>query len=67
MYVYPFGAVVTYDIDADRLAAEMERLRTLVPRLTAQVVVEDYTVAEDAAFQTGVWDGMLRVDRFTAW
>ena len=65
MYVYPFGAVVTYDIDTDRRAAEMERLRRLVPRLTAQVVVEDYTVAEDAAFQTGVSDGMLRVDRFT--
>ena len=65
MYVYPFGAVVTYDIDTDRRAAEMECLRRLVPRLTAQVVVEDYTVAEDAAFQTGVSDGMLRVDRFT--
>src|SRR5579863_5693370 len=66
MFVYPFGAVVTYDIDADRRAAEMARLRTLVPRLTTQVVVEDYTVAEDAAFQTGVADGMLRVDRFTS-
>lgn len=43
MYVYPFGAVVTHDIEGERRAAEMARLRTQVPRLTTKVVVEDYT------------------------
>lgn len=65
LYVYSFGALVTHDVPQDRREAELARLRALVPKLTAQVVREDYTVAEDAAFQTGVADGMLRVDHFT--
>lgn len=65
VYIYSFGALVTHDIAADRRESEMSRLRRLVPKLTAQVVREDYTVAEDPAFEIGVNEGMLRVDRFT--
>ena len=65
LYVFSFGALVTHDVASDRRDAELARLRSFVPKLTAQVVREDYTVAEDPAFQTGVADGMLRVDRFT--
>ena len=65
VYIYSFGALVTHDIAPERREAEMSRLRRLVPKLTAQVVREDYTVAEDPTFQTGVDEGMLRVDRFT--
>jgi required for meiotic nuclear division protein 1 len=36
-----------------------------MPKLTAKVVREDYTVAEDSAFKIGISDGVLRVDRFT--
>lgn len=65
LYIYSFGALVTHDVASDRREAELTRLRGLVPKLTAQVVREDYVVAEDPAFQTGVAEGMLRVDRFT--
>ncbi len=66
VYIYSFGALVTHDIAADRRESEMSRLRRLVPKLTAQVVREDYIVAEDPSFEIGVNEGMLRVDRFTA-
>ena len=65
LYVYSFGALVTHDVTADRREAELARLRHFVPKLTAQVVREDYLVAEDPSFETGVAEGMLRVDHFT--
>jgi len=65
LYVYPFGAIVTHDIPAEQREAELKRLRTAMPKLTAKVVREEYTVAEDPAFKTGIVDGVLRLDRFT--
>jgi required for meiotic nuclear division protein 1 len=65
VYVFPFGAIVTHDIPADQRDAELQRLHTAMPKLTAKVVREDYTVAEDPAFKIGIMDGVLRVDRFT--
>jgi uncharacterized Rmd1/YagE family protein len=65
MYLYPFGAVVTYDISVDRRDAELGKLRTAVPKLTAKVVREEYTVLEDPSFTIGIAEGMLRVDRLT--
>jgi required for meiotic nuclear division protein 1 len=65
MYIYPFGAVVTHDVPAERREAELANLRRLVPKLTTQVIREEYTVAEDPTFQTGISDGMLRLDRLT--
>jgi uncharacterized Rmd1/YagE family protein len=65
MYIYPFGALVTYDVAVERREAELTRLRQAIPKLTAKVVREEYTVSEDPAFLTGISDGMLRVDRLT--
>ncbi len=65
MYVFPFGAVATHDIAPERREAELARLRASMPKLTAKVVREDYTVAEDPSFRTGIVDGVLRVDSFT--
>ncbi|MBF6558846.1 MAG: RMD1 family protein [Candidatus Binataceae bacterium] len=65
MYVYPFGAVVTHDVGTERRDAELAALRRALPKLTAKVVREDYTVAEDPEYRTGIVDGVLRVDRFT--
>ncbi|MBI2963737.1 MAG: RMD1 family protein [Deltaproteobacteria bacterium] len=65
MYVYPFGAVVTHDVSAERRDAELGRLRGSMPKLTTQVVREDYSVLEDPSVEIGVADGMLRVDRLT--
>ncbi len=65
VYVFPFGAIVTHDLPADRRDDELKRLRTAMPKLTAKVVREDYTVSEDPAFKIGIVDGVLRLDRFT--
>src|SRR2546429_1881313 len=65
LYVYPFGAVVTLDVAPERREAEMARLRDFLPKLTTQIVREDYAVVENSAFPIGITDGMLRVDRFT--
>ncbi len=66
MYVYPFGAVVTYDATPERREAELARLRQARQGLTPQVVREDYSVLENPqCLQTGIHDGMLEVDRLT--
>jgi uncharacterized Rmd1/YagE family protein len=64
MYVYPFGAIVTYDVPAERREAELDRLRRAQPRLT-QVVRENYSVVEDAAAPIGIDNGTLKVDNLT--
>lgn len=64
-YIYGFGAIVALDISAQRREAEIQRLRRLVPSLTARVVREDYVVCEDPAAHTGIAEGMLRLDRLT--
>jgi uncharacterized Rmd1/YagE family protein len=64
MYVYPFGAMVTYDVAPEQREAELARLRGAQPRLT-QVVREEYTVVEDASAPIGIADGTLRVDQLT--
>jgi uncharacterized Rmd1/YagE family protein len=65
LYIYPFGAVVLHDVTPERREAELARLRQARPRLTAQVIREDYSVFEDPACQTGIHDGKLQVDRLT--
>lgn len=65
LYVYPFGAVVTYDLPPERREAELARLFKLGPKLTTQVIREDYSVLEDPTLPIGLSDGRLTVDRFT--
>jgi required for meiotic nuclear division protein 1 len=65
IYVFPFGAMVSHDISAEQRETELSRLRTAMPKLTARVLREDYTVAEDPVFKTGIADGVLRLDLFT--
>jgi required for meiotic nuclear division protein 1 len=65
IYVYPFGAIVTHDLSPEKREAELARLRRAWPKLTTQVVREDYSVLESPEFQTGISDGTLQVDRFT--
>jgi uncharacterized Rmd1/YagE family protein len=65
IYVYPFGAMVTCDVPPERREAELARLRAAQPKLTTQVVREDYSVIEQAGAQIGIFDGALKVDRLT--
>jgi uncharacterized Rmd1/YagE family protein len=65
IYVYPFGAFVTCDVAVERRDAELNRLRRAQPKLTTQVVREDYSVVEQTGVQIGIFDGALKVDRLT--
>jgi uncharacterized Rmd1/YagE family protein len=65
LYIFPFGAVVAHDVPQERRETEIARLRQLVPKLTAQVVREEYTVAEMPGSPIRIVEGVLRVDRFT--
>ncbi len=65
IYIFPFGAVVAYDVPAERREAELARLFREGPKLTTQVIREDYSVLEDPGFPTGIVDGTLRVNRLT--
>ncbi|HLH76380.1 MAG TPA: RMD1 family protein [Candidatus Binataceae bacterium] len=64
-FIYPFGAVVTYDLTAEQRESALARLHRARPGLTTQVVREEYTVVEDPARNIGIHNGMLQVDRFT--
>jgi uncharacterized Rmd1/YagE family protein len=65
VYVYPFGAMVTCDVSPEGREAELARLRAAQPRLTTQVVREDYSVVEEAGAPIGIFDGALKMDRLT--
>ncbi|HUO04423.1 MAG TPA: RMD1 family protein [Candidatus Binataceae bacterium] len=66
VYIFPFGAIVMHDIPPERREIERARISKILPKLTTKVIREDYSVLEDAAAQTGISEGMLRVDRMTA-
>ncbi len=65
IYAYRFGALVTHDVPPERREVELARIRAAIPKLTAKVISEDYSVVEDSAFQTGIVGGTLHVDKFT--
>lgn len=66
VYIFPFGAVTTYDLPAEKREEALLRLRRYGPaQLTTQVIREDYTVLEAPGQPIGISDGALRVDRFT--
>ncbi len=65
IYIYPFGAMVVHDVPAESRAAALAALGRALPKLTTRVVREEYAVVEDPSVETGICDGMLRVDRFT--
>jgi uncharacterized Rmd1/YagE family protein len=65
VYIFPFGAVATHDVSADRREAVIGRVRELVPKLTARVIREEYAVAEDPGFKIGIVDGALHLDQLS--
>jgi uncharacterized Rmd1/YagE family protein len=68
MFVFPFGAVVFRNVEAERREKEMAGFHQARPGLTTRVVREEYTVREDAAVaKTGfAEDGTLVVAKMTA-
>ena len=64
MYIYRFGAVVTHDLSPAQRDADLARIRAAMPKLTAQVVREEYAVLEVPGARTAIVDGTLHVDQF---
>jgi uncharacterized Rmd1/YagE family protein len=64
-FVYPFGAVVFSDVPPAQRDETIARLRRSVPKLTEQVVREDFTVREDPGGPIRFADGALVVDALT--
>lgn len=65
-FLYPFGAVVFRDATREVRDREMGRLHRADPRLTAEVVREEFTVVESPEAGVQLAGGVLTVDRLTA-
>lgn len=67
VFVYPFGALVFYDLGAEDREAELARLLSARPGLRrAQVITDEFTVRETSLGRIAMDDGVLIVDRLTA-
>lgn len=65
LYIFPFGAIVTHDVPPAHRAPMFERLSSVLPKLTTKVIREEYSVNEQPGAETGVFGGMLRIDKLT--
>lgn len=65
VFAYPFGALVFRDTPRERREAELARLRQAFPRLTPEVVREDFLVREEERARVRVSAGTLTLDRLT--
>ncbi len=65
LYLYPFGAVVFHNVPRARRERELERLRTAIPKLTADVLREDFTVREDPGGAIQMAEGALTIDHLS--
>jgi uncharacterized Rmd1/YagE family protein len=65
VFLFPFGAAVFHDLPLESRESELERLRRARPKLTAQAILEEFTVREAEGQRLGVDAGTLTVDRLT--
>ena len=64
VFIYPFGAVVFFDMTPEVRESELARLRRTRPGLTdAPVIEEEFTVREDPGARPDVVNGVLTLDR----
>jgi uncharacterized Rmd1/YagE family protein len=65
IFIYPFGALVFRDTPRARREAELGRLKRALPRLTAEIVREDFVVREEEGAQVRLAAGTLILDELT--
>src|SRR3977135_741392 len=65
VFVYPFGAMVLYDVPEAERERQLARLRAARPGLTDANAVEELTVREEPVEHPDVRDGALVVVRLT--
>jgi uncharacterized Rmd1/YagE family protein len=63
VFMYPFGAVVFYDVPAEARESELTRLYRFRPGLTSASVKEEFSVSEDAGQPPDVVNGVLTIDQ----
>jgi uncharacterized Rmd1/YagE family protein len=66
VFIYPFGAMVLYDVPAAERDPQLARLRAARPRLTDANAVEELTVREEAAARPDMRDGELVVPQLSS-
>jgi uncharacterized Rmd1/YagE family protein len=64
-FLFPFAAVVFRDVPKELRELQMARLRRARPGLSTDMVLEDFTVCEEAGATASVAPGVLTVDRLT--
>lgn len=65
LFVYPFGAVVFRDTPRERRDSELARVQRALPRLTAEIIREDFLVHEEEGAPVSLAAGTLTLDRLT--
>jgi uncharacterized Rmd1/YagE family protein len=65
-FLYPFGAAVFRNVPAEAREREIARLRRALPKLTARVIREEFSVLEATGEHPGVSEGTLLVDRLSS-
>jgi uncharacterized Rmd1/YagE family protein len=66
VFIYPFGAVVFFDVPKPERDAQLSLLSRARPGLTAAAVTEEFTVRQDPSSVPQVADGVLTLDRMSA-
>jgi uncharacterized Rmd1/YagE family protein len=62
VFMYPFGALVFYDVPVDVREAELTRLYRFRPGLTSATVKEEFTARVDPGNPPDVVNGVLSID-----
>ncbi len=65
LFVYPFGALVFRDTPKERREDELARVQRTLPRLTAEIVREDFLVREEEGARVSLAGGTLTLDHLT--
>jgi uncharacterized Rmd1/YagE family protein len=65
VFIYAFGAIVFHDVGQAGREAELLRLRQTLPKMSAQVMTEEFSVREEPAARPDIVDGVLVLDHLT--
>jgi uncharacterized Rmd1/YagE family protein len=65
VFIYAFGALVFLDVGQAGREAEILRLRQTLPKVSAQVMTEEFTVREEPSARPDIIEGVLVLDQLT--
>jgi uncharacterized Rmd1/YagE family protein len=65
VFIYAFGAIVFHDVGQAGREAELLRLRQTLPKVSAQVITEEFSVREEPGARPDIVEGVLVLDQLT--